>query len=116
MCAHGAVIYFIPTPVTSDKDADDDPILLPFSDNGSVDSSLYSQVSESEGGTWDYQYNNYVPIAPEEAKHIPPDDDGNRAPLVGSPGGCNVSPKCEAASPVPNIVPAPMQAPEGATH
>ena len=49
------------------QDADDDPILLPISDDNSVDSSLYSQDSESEGGFWDNQYNVVVSIAPEGA-------------------------------------------------
>ena len=49
------------------QDADDDPILLPISDNNSVDSSLYSRDSESEGGFWDNQYNVVVSIAPEGA-------------------------------------------------
>ncbi len=51
-----------------------------------------------------------------EYKLIPSDDDGDRAPLVGSSVGCNIGPEREAASPVPNIVLAPIQAPEGATH
>jgi hypothetical protein len=59
---------FIPTPVTTHKDADDDPILLPISDDDSVDSSLYSRDSESEGGFWDNQYNDDVSIAPEGAR------------------------------------------------
>ena len=49
------------------QDVDDDPILLPTSDDNSVDSSLYSQDSESEGGFWDNQYNVVVSIAPEGA-------------------------------------------------
>ncbi len=40
-------------PATTAKDADEDPDLLPISDEDSVDSSLYSQDSESEGGIWD---------------------------------------------------------------
>ncbi len=36
-------------------------------------------------------------------------------PLVGSPVGRNIGPEREAARPAP-IVPAPIQAPEGATH
>jgi hypothetical protein len=50
-----------------------------------------------------------------EHELIPSDDDGERAPLVGSPVGRNIGPEHEAASPVPNIVPTPIQAPEGAT-
>jgi hypothetical protein len=49
------------------QDADDDPILLPISDDNSVDSSLYSRDSESEGGFWDNRYNDDVSIAPEGA-------------------------------------------------
>ena len=50
------------------QDADDDPILLPISDDDSVDSSLYSRDSESEGGFCDNQYNDDVSIAPEGAR------------------------------------------------
>jgi hypothetical protein len=57
--------------------------MLPVSDDGSINSSLYSQDSESEGGIWDNQYNDDISIAPEGAQLIPLDDDGNRAPLVG---------------------------------
>jgi hypothetical protein len=60
--------YLIPTPVTTDKVAHDDPILLPISDDDSVDSSLYSRDSESEGGIWDNQHNDDVSIAPEGAQ------------------------------------------------
>ncbi len=55
-------------------------------------------------------------MAPEGAQLIPPDDDGNRAPLAGLPVGCNIGPEHEAALPAPNIVPAPIIAPEGATR
>ncbi len=82
----------------------------------SVDSSLDSRDSESKGVIWDNQYNDDVSIAPEGAQLIPPDDDGNRVPMVGSPVGHNIGPECEAACPAPNIVPALIQAPEGATH
>ncbi len=95
---------------------DDDPILLPISDEDSVDSSLCSRDSESAGGIWDNQYIDDVSIAPEGAQLIPPNDDGNSAPLVGSPVGRNIGPEREAAQPVPNIVPAPIQAPEGDTR
>jgi hypothetical protein len=90
--------------------------MLPVSDDGSIDSSLYSQDSESEGGIWGNQYNDDISIAPEGAQLFPPDDDGNRAPLVGLPAGCNIGPEREAARPAPNIVPAPIIAPEGATR
>ncbi len=101
---------------TTAKDADKDPDLLPISDEDSVDSSLYSQDSESEGGIWDNQYYDDVSIAPEGAQLISPDDDDARAPLVGSPVGHNIGPEREAAQPVPNLVPAPIQAPEGANR
>jgi hypothetical protein len=79
-----AIQQIVPPSVTTDKDAVDDPSMLPVSDDGSIDSSLsYSRDSESEGGIWDNQYNDEVSIAPEGAQLIQPDDDGNRAPLVG---------------------------------
>ncbi len=90
--------------------------MLPVSDDGSIDSSLYSQDSESEGGIWDNQYNDDVSMTPEGAQLIPPDDDGNRAPLVGLPVGRNIGPEREAARPVPSIVPDPIITPEGATR
>ncbi len=111
-----AVQQIVPPPVTTDTDADDNPSMLPVSDDGSIDSSLYSWDSESEGGFWDNQYNHNVSIAPEGAQLIPPDNDGNRAPLVGLPVVCNIGPEREAAHPAPNIVPAPITAPGGATH
>ncbi len=37
-----AVKQVVPTPVTTVKDADDDPDMLPTSDEDSIDSSLYS--------------------------------------------------------------------------
>jgi hypothetical protein len=45
-----AVQQIVPPPVTTDKDADDNPSMLPVSDDGNIESSLYSQDSESEGG------------------------------------------------------------------
>jgi hypothetical protein len=111
-----AVQQAVPTPVTTVNNADDNPDMLPISDDDSVDSSLHSRDSEFEGGIWDNQYNDDISIAPEGAHLIPPDNDGNRAPLVGSPVGCNIGLKLEAARPAPNIVPAPIQAPEGATR
>jgi hypothetical protein len=111
-----AVQQIVPPPVTTDKDADDNPSMLPVSDDDSIDCSLYSQDSESEGGIWDNQYNDDISIAPEGAQLIPPDDDGNRAPLVGLPVDCNIGPECKAARPAPNVVPAPIIAPEGATR
>jgi hypothetical protein len=109
-----AIQQIIPPPVTTDKDAADDPSMLPVFGDGSIDSSLYSWDSESEGGIWDNQYNDDVSIAPKGSQLIPPDDDGNRAPLVGLPVGCNIDPEREAAHPAPNIVPAPIIAPDGA--
>ncbi len=70
-----AVQQAVPTPVTTVNNADDDPDILPISDDDGVDSSLYSQDSESEGGIWDNQYNDDVSITPEGAQLIPPDDD-----------------------------------------
>jgi hypothetical protein len=93
------------TPVNTGKDADDNLDMLPISDDGSVDSSLYSQDSESEGGIWDNQDNDNVSIAPEIAQLIPPDDDdGNRMPLVGFTVGRPVGQGHEGSSPPPNIV------------
>jgi hypothetical protein len=37
-----AIQQIITPPVATKKDADDDPSMLPGSDNGSIDSSLYS--------------------------------------------------------------------------
>ena len=50
-----------------------------------------------------------------EHELIPSDDDGERASLVGLPVGRNIGSEHEAASSVHNFVPAPIQAPEGAT-
>jgi hypothetical protein len=111
-----AVQQAVPTPVTTVNNADEDTDMLPISDDDSVDSSLCSRDSESEGGIWDNQYNDDISIAPEGAQLIPPDYDSNRAPLVGSPVGSNIDPEHEAAHPAPNIVPAPTQAPERATR
>jgi hypothetical protein len=112
-----AVEQIIPTPVNTGKDANNNPDMLPISDDDSVDSSLYSRDSESEGGIWDNQDNDNVSIAPpERAQLIPPDDDdGNRTPLVGSPDGRPVGQGHEGACPPPNIVLTPTKAPEGAT-
>jgi hypothetical protein len=92
-----AAQQIVPPPVTTEKDTDDNISMLLVSDDGSKDSSLYSQDSESEGGIWDNQYNDDVSIAKEGAQLIPPDDDSNRAPLVGFPVGGNIGPECEAA-------------------
>jgi hypothetical protein len=55
MCdCNRAVKQVVPTPVTTVKYADDDPDMLPISVEDSIDSSLYSQDSESEGSIfWD---------------------------------------------------------------
>jgi hypothetical protein len=112
-----AVQRVIPTPVNTGKDANGDPDMLPISDDDNVDSSLYSQDSESEGGIWDNQDNDNVSIAPERAQLIPPDnDDSNRMPLVGLPFGCTIGQGHEGAYPPPNIVLTATTAPEGATH
>jgi hypothetical protein len=50
-----AVQQIVPPSVTTDTDADDDPSMLPVSNNGSIDFSLYSRDSESEGGIWNNQ-------------------------------------------------------------
>jgi hypothetical protein len=46
-----AVQQAVPTSVTTVNNAGDDPDMLSISDDDSVDSSLYSRDSESEGGT-----------------------------------------------------------------
>jgi hypothetical protein len=46
---HHAVQQAVPTPVITVNNAGDNPDMLPISDDDSVDSSLYSQDSESEG-------------------------------------------------------------------
>jgi hypothetical protein len=38
-----AVQQIVPPPVTTDKDAGNNPSMLPVSDDGSIDSSLYGQ-------------------------------------------------------------------------
>jgi hypothetical protein len=93
--------------------------MLPISNNVSIviDSSLYTRDSESEGGIWDYHNNDNVSIAPEGAQLIPPDvDDNNGTPMIGSPVGSPVGRRNNGDNPPPNIVPAPIQAPEGATR
>ncbi len=44
-----AVQWVIATPVNTGPVPDNGPDMLPISDNGSVDSSLYTRESESEG-------------------------------------------------------------------
>ncbi len=70
---------------------ENDPNLLPISEDGSVDSSLYTQDSEFEGGIWDNHNNDDVSNAPEGAQLIPPDiDDNNGTPIISSPVGSPV--------------------------
>jgi hypothetical protein len=92
MCERNrAVQRVITTPVNTGPVPDNDPNLLPISEDGSVDSSLYTRDSESEGGTWDNHDDDNVSNAPEGAQLIPPDvddnNDNNRTPIIGSPVG-----------------------------
>jgi hypothetical protein len=91
-----AVTKSIPPPILTDVDnADEVPDVAPISDNGSVDSPLFSRASESEGDIWGN--NNYDDDASnahdEGANLVPPNFNGN-----------------EGVQPTPNIT----QAPEGA--
>ncbi len=68
--------------------------VAPISDDGSVDSSLFSCTSESEGDIWgNNNYDDDASNAHEGANLVPPNFDGN-----------------EGVQPTPNIT----QAPEGA--
>jgi len=70
------------------------PGVVPISDNGNVDSSLFSRASESEGDIWgNNSYDDDASNAHEGANLVPPDFDGN-----------------EGVQLTPNIT----QAPEGA--
>ncbi len=93
-CNH-AVRNSIPPPVATDvDDAGKVPGVAPISDNGSVDSSLFSRASESEGDIWgNNNYDDDASNAHEGANLVPPDFNGN-----------------EGVQPTPNIA----QAPEGA--
>jgi hypothetical protein len=62
-----AVQWLITTPVTTGLVPVNDPNLLPISEDGSVDSSLYTRDSESEGGIWDNYDDDNVSNAPEGA-------------------------------------------------
>ncbi len=76
-----AVTKSIPPPVAMDvDDVGEVPGVAPISDDGSVDSSLFSHASESEGDIWG---NNNLMMMPdasnahEGANLVPPDFDGN---------------------------------------
>ena len=91
-----AVWKSISPPVVTDVDDANVPGVAPISDNGSVDSSLFSRASESEGDIWgNNNYDDDASNAHEGANLVPPDFDGN-----------------EGVQLTPNITPAP---PEG-TH
>ncbi len=90
-----AVRKSIPPPIATDvDDGGKVPGVAPISDNGSVDSLLFSHASESEGDLWDNNnYDDDASNAQEGANLVPPDFNGN-----------------EGVQPTPNIT----QAPEGA--
>ena len=69
------------------------PGVAPISDDGSVDSLLFSCASESEGDIWGNNYDNDASNAHEGANLVPPNFNGN-----------------EGVQPTPIII----QAPEGA--
>ena len=87
-----AVWKSIPPPVVTDvDDVGEDPGVAPISDNGSVDSLLFSCASESEGDIWgNNNSDDDASNAHEGANLVPPDIDGN-----------------EGVQPTPNITPAP---------
>jgi hypothetical protein len=74
-----AVWKSISPPVVTDvDDAGYVPGVAPISDNGSVDSSLFSRASESEGDIWgNNNYDDDASNAHEGANLVPPDFDGN---------------------------------------
>jgi len=90
-----AVRKSIPPPIaTVVDDAGEVSGVAPISDNGSVDSLLFSRASESEGDIWgNNNYDDDASNAHEGAILVPPDFNGN-----------------EGVQPTPNIT----QAPEGA--
>jgi len=84
-----AVRKSIPPPIATEV-----PGVAPTSDDGSVDSSLFSRASESEGDIWgNNKYDDDASNAHEGANLVPPDFNGN-----------------EGVQSTPNII----QAPEGA--
>ena len=87
-----AVWKSISPPVVTDvDDAGYVPGVAPISDNGSVDSSLFSRASESEGDIWgNNKYDDDASNAHEGANLVPPDFNGN-----------------EGVQLTPNITPAP---------
>jgi len=90
-----AVRKFIPPPVATDvDDAGEVPGVAPISDDGGVDSLLFSRATESEGDIWgNNNYDDDASNAHEGANLVPPNFNGN-----------------EGVQPTPNIT----QAPEGA--
>ncbi len=113
-CNH-AVKKVIPTPVATDNlDNDNAPDVTQISDDSSVDSLLFSCDLESEGGIQDNTNNNDVSFTPEGGNQnvIPPNNKGIRAPVAGLPINCDN----EGVNPLPNNVPDPNPAPEGARH
>jgi hypothetical protein len=106
-----AVKRVIATPVTTGPVPKNNPNLLPISEDGSVDSSLNTQDSESEGGIRDNYDDDNVSNAPEGAQLIPHDNDDNAGtPIIGSPVGSPVGRRNDQDNLPINIVPAPIQA------
>jgi hypothetical protein len=85
----------IPKPIATDlDDANDVPGVEPTSDDGNVDSLLFSCASESEGDIWgNNKYDDDASNAHDRANLVPPDFNGN-----------------EGLQLIPNVI----QAPEGA--
>ncbi len=68
----------ITKPVATDlDDAGYVPGIAPISDDGSVDSLLFSHASESEGDIWGNNYDNDACNAHEGANLVPPYFNGN---------------------------------------
>jgi len=90
-----AIQKIIPKPVATDlDDVGNVPGVAPISDDGSVDSSLLSHASESEGDIWgNNNYDDDASNAHEGANLVQPNFNGN-----------------EGVQPTPNVT----QAPEGA--